>query len=221
MLFRSDRLLTYNAAAFYYDYKDLQVGFVNANSIVETRNAASARNYGFEFDTVWRPAKNLSFNLFGTYLNAKFKSFCTAYYRDGFPGTAVLPRCPADPALVSLKGNRLPNAPKYSAGFGADYVMSLGRSGTLDWQGDANYQSEVFFTEFNNQDARQKGFTLFNASLTYKPVGDRFSITAWGRNLTNRFVIANNIVAAPLYGDVRVGSLRPPQTYGVTFGAKF
>ena len=216
-----DRVLTYSAAAFYYDYKDLQVGFVNANSIVETRNAASARNYGFEFDTVWRPAKNLSFNLFGTYLNAKFKSFCTAYYRDGLPGTKAFPRCPNDAALVSLKGNRLPNAPKYSAGFGADYLMNLGHSGTLDFQGDANYQSEVFFTEFNNQDARQKGFTLFNASLTYKPAGDRFSITAWGRNLTNRFVIANNIVAAPLYGYPRVGSLRPPRTYGLTFGAKF
>ena len=216
-----DRLLTYNAAAFYYDYKDLQVGFVNANSIVETRNAASARNFGFEFDAVWRPAKNLSFNLFGTYLNAKFKSFCTAYYRDGFPGTATLPRCPVDPALVSLKGNRLPNAPKYSAGFGADYVMSLGRSGALDWQGNANYQSEVFFTEFNNQDARQKAFTLFNASLTYKPLSEHFSVTVWSRNLTNRYVIANNIVAAPLYGDVRVGSLRPPRTYGVTMGVKF
>lgn len=216
-----DRLLTYNAAAFYYDYKDLQVGFVNANSIVETRNAASARNFGFEFDTVWRPAPNLSLSLFGTYLNAKFKDFCTAYYRDGFPGTDPLPRCPADAALVSLKGNRLPNAPKYSAGLGADYVMSLGRSGTLDWQGDANYQSEVFFTEFNNQDARQKAFTLFNASLTYKPLSERFSISAWGRNLSNRYVIANNIVAAPLYGNVRVGSLRPPRTYGVTLGAKF
>ena len=216
-----DRLLTYNAAAFYYDYKDLQVGFVNANSIVETRNAASARNFGFEFDTVWRPATNLSISLFGTYLNAKFKEFCTAYYRDGSPGTDPLPRCPSDAALVSLKGNRLPNAPKYSAGLGAEYVMNLGRSGTLNWQGDANYQSEVFFTEFNNSDARQKAFTLFNASLSYKPLSERFSVTAWGRNLTDKYVIANNIVAAPLYGNVRVGSLRPPRTYGVTLGAKF
>ena len=33
-------------SAFYYDYTNLQVGFVNENSIVETINAASARNYG-------------------------------------------------------------------------------------------------------------------------------------------------------------------------------
>ena len=216
-----NKMLTYNAAAFYYDYKDLQVGFVNANSIVETRNAAAARNYGIEFDTVFRPTDNLAFNVFGTYLNAKFTEFCTAYYRDGAPGTVALPRCPADAALVSLKGKRLPNAPRYSFGAGAEYHLSLGRTGSLTFQGDLNYQSEVFFTEFNNQDARQRGFTMVNSSLTYKPLGERFSLTAWGRNLTDKYVIANNIVAAPLYGNVRVGSLRPPRTYGLTFGVTF
>lgn len=216
-----NRTLTYNAAVFYYDYKDLQVGFVNADSIVETRNAAAARNYGFEFDTVWRPVDNFAFNLFGTYLNAKFTEFCTAYYRDGAPGTDPIARCPEDAALVNLKGKRLPNAPRYSFGMGAEYNMSLGRSGSLSWKGDLNYQSEVFFTEFNNQDARQHGFAMVNGSLTYKPINERFSLTAWGRNLTDKYVIANNIVAAPLYGNVRVGSLRPPRTYGLTFGVTF
>lgn len=32
---------------------------------------------------------------------------------------------------------------------------------------------------------------------------------------------ANNIVTAPLYGQVRVGSMMPPRTYGLTVGYDF
>jgi iron complex outermembrane receptor protein len=42
-----------------------------------------------------------------------------------------------------------------------------------------------------------------------------------GRNLTDEFVISNNIITAPLYGSIRVGSLLPPRTYGLTLAYNF
>lgn len=49
--------LTLNASAFYYDYKDYQISkFVNRQTITEN---VDARIYGFEFESVLRPASGL------------------------------------------------------------------------------------------------------------------------------------------------------------------
>lgn len=217
-----DDRVSLNAAAFYYDYKDLQVGFVNENSIVETINAASARNYGLEVELQAKIARGLNFDAFATYLNAKFKSFCTGYYRDGMEdGGTVYGRCPTNSALVSLKGNQLPNAPEFSFGAGLTYTVPLGEVGDLDLRAEMNWQDRVYFTEFNNQDATQAAYALVNLSASFKSVDEHWSASAWVRNLTDKDVIANNIVSAPLYGSVRVGSLMPPRTYGLTIGYSF
>ncbi|WP_114226897.1 MULTISPECIES: TonB-dependent receptor [Sphingomonas] len=216
-----DRRILLSGAVFYYDYKDLQVGFVNAQSIVETINAASARNYGAELELQGKVSDQLSVNAYGSYLNARFTDFCNGYYGAAVarPGISYAP-CPNQPGLVDLSGKRLPNAPTLSFGAGFDYTIPLGRS-KLVADADVSYQSKVYFTEFNNYDAQQKGFAMFNAGLTYSSPGDRFSIRGWVKNIGNKYVIANNIVAAATFAYVRVGSLMPPRTYGVTLGTKF
>ena len=199
-----------NAAAsvFYYDYTNLQVGFVNAQSVVETVNAASARNYGAELETHALLARNFTVDFYATYLNARFTNFLDANYRNGF-------------AVESLAGHTLPNAPDFTTRLGATYDIPLEGRGNLSLHGEANYQSKVYFTEFNNQDAEQKGRVLFDASLLYTAPNDRITVELWGKNLTNRYVEANNIVAAALFGFVKVGSLLPPRTFGATIGYKF
>ena len=86
---------------------------------------------------------------------------------------------------------------------------------------DLNYQDDIYFTEFNNQDAFQEAFTQLNASARYTFPNQNWFVEVWGKNLTDEFIYANNIMASPLYGYVRVGSLRPPKTYGVTLGFDF
>jgi len=217
----ADRTFGFAGAVFYYDYTDLQVGFVNANSIVETINAASARNYGVELEATFRPADNTTIRVYGTYLNAKYKDFCNGYYAAGNPSRPQYPTCPTDPALVDLSGNRLSNAPKFTVAAFADQRFDLGGSGFLDLSADINLQDEVFFTEFNNADARQEAFALVNASITYHSPDERWSLALWGKNLTDKYALANTIISAPLYSFVSVGSLRPPRTYGVTLGVDF
>lgn len=217
----ADRKFGFAGAVFYYDYSNLQVGFVNANSIVETINAASARNYGVELEANFRPGENTTIRVYGTYLNAKYKEFCNGYYGAGSPGRPQYPACPTDPALVDLSGNRLSNAPKFTVAAFADQRFQLGSAGYLDLSADVNLQDEVFFTEFNNRDARQQAFALVNASITYRSPDERWSFALWGKNLTDKYALANTIISAPLYSFVSVGSLRPPRTYGVTLGVDF
>ena len=204
----ADRKLQANLAAFYMDYSDLQVGFVDATSVVTTVNAASARNYGLEAELRAKPLPGLTLELFGTYLNAKYRRFVTGDYRQAFK-------------QISVAGNRLQNAPEFSFRAGADYDIAVGTAGTLNARADVNWQDRVFFTEFNNADATQPAYAMINAGLRFTSASKIWSVDVWGRNLANKLVITNNIITAPLFNSVRVGSVAPPRTYGVTVGFNF
>lgn len=204
----ADNRVSGSLAGFYIDYSDLQVGFVGADSVVTTVNAASARNYGVEFELRARPTNELNLELFATYLNAKYTSFVSGDYRQGF-------------AQVDLAGNRLSNAPEFTLRAAADYSVPLGDSGMINLRADLNHQGRVFFTEFNNADAVQPAVTTINAGVRFTSGSEKFSVDVWGRNLTNEFIISNNIITAPLFNSVRVGSLAPPRTFGVTLGVNF
>lgn len=203
-----DNRLEFSTAAFFYDYKDLQVGFVNQQSVVETVNAASAHNYGLESELIAKLVPHLQINLAGTYLSAKYTSFVNSYYGAGF-------------AQVNLAGNYLDNAPPYTFRLGLTYDVPLGQAGKLLLKAEDAYQGRVYFTEFNNSDATQGGYGMLNASAGWESVDRHWTTTAWVRNAADKFAMANNIISAPLYANVRVGTLLPPRTYGITIGYQF
>ena len=79
----------------------------------------------------------------------------------------------------------------------------------------------MYFTEFNNADAVQGSYTIGNVSATWTDSGERWSVGGWVKNVGDEFIVTNNIITAPLYGSIRVGSVAPPRTYGLTVGYKF
>ena len=204
----ADGRASLRTAAFYYDYTDLQVGFVNEQSVVETVNAASATNVGIEVELVARLTDSLSGELSATWLDATYDEFVTGDYRNDFE-------------QVDLSGNNLQNAPEYTAFAALDYRRPVTERGSVIGRVEWAWQDDVYFTEFNNEDAFQEAYSVLNANLGYEGAEGRWSAVAWGRNLTDEFVISNNIITAPLYGSIRVGSLLPPRTYGVTFSYNF
>lgn len=69
-----DRRLRINAAAFYYDYKDLQVqDSVGQSTII--RNTGSATIKGFEVEALARPTSRLELEVGFSWLDAEFDSF--------------------------------------------------------------------------------------------------------------------------------------------------
>lgn len=204
----ADGRASLRAAAFYYDYTDLQVGFVNEQSVVETVNAASASNVGIEVELVARLTEALSGELSATWLDATYDEFVTGDYRNNFE-------------QVDLSGNTLQNAPEYTVFAALDYRRPVTERGSVISRIEWAWQDDVYFTEFNNSDAFQEAYSVLNANIGYEGAEGRWSAVAWGRNLTDEFVISNNIITAPLYGSIRVGSLLPPRTYGLTFSYNF
>lgn len=203
----SDGQLKYALAAFYYDYKDLQISFVDATSTVSTINAAEAENYGFELELDATLGNGLSMDFFATYLSAEYEDFFNGDYANGFAST-------------DLSGNTLPNAPEYTAKLGLDYETAV-RGGAIRLRVEGYYQDEVFFTEWNRDDASQDSYTLINASVDYLFGDTAWMLSIWGRNLSDEEVISNNIITAPLYDSLRVGSVLPPRTYGATVSVQF
>ena len=99
------------------------------------------------------------------------------------------------------------------------WETSLG-NGILRVRGEAYYQDEVYFTEWNRKDAYQDSYEQYNASIDYV-WNESWLVSVWGRNLSDEEVISNNIITAPLYDSLRVGSVLPPRTYGATVGYQF
>lgn len=148
-----------------------------------------------------------SLSFFTTYLHAEYEEFVNGDYANGF-------------ALTDLSGNTLPNAPKYTGKLGITYQTDLG-SGTLVVHGEAYAQDEVYFTEWNREDAYQDSYHVFNAHIDYEFGQGAYMVSLWGRNLNDEEIISNNIITAPLYDSLRVGSMLPPRTYGGTFMINF
>ena len=198
--------LRYSVAAFFYDYQDMQISFVDETSTVSTVNAAEAENSGIELEVDGSLGNGFAFDFYLTYLNAEYQEFFNGDYANGF-------------AITDLSGNTLPNAPESTAKLGLTWEGAVG-GGTLTVRGEAYYQDDVYFTEWNREDAYQKSYEQFNASVDYS-WNDQWLLSLWGRNLSDEEVMSNNIITAPLYDSLRVGAVLPPRTYGATVTYQF
>ena len=202
-----DGSLSYALSAFYYDYQDLQISFVDETSTVTTINAAKAENYGIELEMDAQLGGGFSVDLYATYLSAEYKEFLNGDYANAFE-------------VTDLSGNTLPNAPEYTVKAGVNYEVPVG-DGLLHLRGEAYYQDDIYFTEWNRSDAFQEGYGLLNARADYAFPGDSWIVSLWARNLSDEEVISNNIITAPLYNSLRVGSMLPPRTYGASVSYQF
>jgi len=202
----SSGTLKYSVAAFFYDYQDMQISFVDETSTVSTINAAEAENSGLEFELEGSFGNGFSFDFYLTYLSAEYQEFFNGDYANGF-------------AIADLSGNTLPNAPESTAKLGLNWEGQVG-NGVLRLRGEAYYQDDVYFTEWNRADAYQASYEQYNASAEYS-WNDQWRLSVWGRNLSDEEVMSNNIITAPLYDSLRVGAVLPPRTYGATATFQF
>ena len=210
---KSDEIqdLSLTAAAFYYDYNDLQLpAFILTDGIPrqELRNAASSRIYGAELNANWRASEAFTLNLGLTYLDARYSDYPNAVIN--------VPKPTGGNSQIDTKatGNYLNRSPAWSGNVTAKYEQetSLGRfdaSATLFW-------STSFYFESGNR-VVQPSYALLNAGIGFTPKGSSAEFRVWGRNLTNAAVIsgANISVGADsvLYG--------APRTYGAEIVYRF
>jgi iron complex outermembrane receptor protein len=209
-----DRSVQFDLAAFYYDYSNLQIQFVDSltgSTLIET--APKAEVYGIE-GTIRAKLGQLSFSANAALMESKFKDFTSS-------GVLVPNNTPSTPgapgnssAVVDVSGNSLTRAPEFTASITAEYAAQFD-SGTLTPNVTLSYSSRYFFDVANR--VSQPGYALLNASLTYEGNDSPWSFGIWGRNLTDeRYVVAGSINA---FGDAaRIGD---PLTFGAEARLRF
>jgi len=159
-----------NAAAFYYDYTDIQVfTFVNAGALPVTvlTNAGDARIFGFEADAVWRATSDLTLTAALGLLDTEFERF----EADATLGTG------------DFTGNTLPLAPEASAVFAVDYARPVSADLTFYAAGDVSYRSKVFFDPSNSPLLQQGGYALVDLSVGFGRSDGRWRADVFVENL--------------------------------------
>ena len=165
----ADGRVQLNGAAFYYDYKDIQVfTFVNSGSLPVTAltNAGAARIIGVEQDLVWRATDDLTITQSASWLDTEFTRFETAAALGG----------------DDFRGNELPLAPEFTVNAGIAYDHPLTAAMNLTGRVDASYRSRVFFDPSNAPLFAQDGYALVDVSVGLEAPDRRWSIGAFVKN---------------------------------------
>jgi iron complex outermembrane receptor protein len=165
------RRLTLNAAAFYYDFEDMQVQtvrFDGSNQVAEVDNAARAELYGIDAEASFEIRERLT--LSGGVVWMPKREF-VEFVNDATGDT--------------LSGNEMVRAPEWSATSAVSGEHLFGAIGTLGARIELNYRSGVFYTKENNPLIAQDDVTLLNLFLTLEHGSGRWYVFASGRNLTD------------------------------------
>ncbi len=214
--------LQVDAEVFHWSYDDQQVSTIIRDSQgatnLGTRNVGNATMQGIEVESGWLLTDATRVSLDAQYLDATYDEF-----RYEVPGPAPpLTGCAVAPAGASFEvdcsGKRAPYAPEWTLSLGAEHTVRLGNHDRIVAGARLRYQSEMLtgldFTPLEYQDA----YYTLSATVTWTSRDDRYSIAAFGNNLTDEAVVANSF--QPPFGSFVVGTLRPPRTYGLRVGVR-
>jgi iron complex outermembrane receptor protein len=192
-----ERRVRLNAAAFYYDYQDLQVFIYDTSTGIPIQhkvNAGSGSIYGMEAELTVKPTSQIDAFVGVSLLNSEYHDFADGLGND-------------------FSGNDLVNAPGTAITAGATYTQPLGDSGSLSALVYGSYQSQVYFTPANDRLYGQDAVTLLNARLAWAPANEAYEVALWGKNLTDERWV--NFIAPIITMDQL--NYNDPRTYGVEF----
>ncbi|MBB6096499.1 iron complex outermembrane receptor protein [Povalibacter uvarum] len=221
----------FNAAAFYYDYKGLQVDVLLSSAEGgRVFNAGAATIWGFELEGVFELTENDRVNASLNYLNAEldelealYNVYCVPVSEGGVgpcagDEAAVGDLDPNTPGVQSpnFAGNKLGNSPEWIATLGYDHVFPLSSGNTITFHADIAYKSE-FFTEFYNyEDHKQDAYTQSNASIDFE-TDNGLTVSAYVRNIEDKRYLTNGYFLAAGPDDIWNFQFGNPRQFGVRF----
>lgn len=196
--------LTFNAAAFYYDYKDIQINIYKydpllGQAVSRMQNAADATVYGAEFQSSAAVTDRLRVRASLGLLHTEYKN-----YRDA--------------AGNDYSGNEFARAPHVTGILAADYTVPVaGRDLVLS--GDLNGRTKFIFsaTDADNPAQQHPGYVLANLRASYQ-LTEQVRVTGYVDNVTDK----NYWQATSPISPTAVGrALGAPRTYGVAVNYKW
>ncbi|MDB5577637.1 MAG: TonB-dependent receptor [Bradyrhizobium sp.] len=210
-----DRKVEFSFTGFWTTFTNLQVSLFNTASFV-VANVGKATTKGFEAEVNYSPIPHLKINAVGAYLDAQYDSFpgaaCTAAQTAATPVGQV---CTQD-----LSHTPTPYASKWSGSISVNYEhpffggLWLGEGVSVD--GRSKYNAGTF----NNPLQVQEAYAQVGAHLDLRPDHGWWSVSLFGRNLTNKqytdFAAQTILVAGG-----RMEAISRGRQIGLRFNVKF
>ncbi len=182
------------AAAYRYDYKDIQVSArLPGVTLPQLDNAASARIQGIEVSTDGRITDYLTISIGLSMIDGKYTDFQNA--------NVTIPRTAVDPAISTacelgtgplVGGNRglicdvtganMIRTPEWTLNLAATYVRPLA-GGELDVSANAFLSDSFYFDPLNR--LKQPSYNVVNAKVGWTLPDQRTRVGLWGENLTD------------------------------------
>lgn len=192
--------LQINDEVFYSVYNDLATQAYDASALYNPIfNAKKVTIPGNQLDILWQPTKNDHVNLSVSYIKYRNKNF-------------------VEPNGLSFNGLSGPYAADWTINGGISHDFQM-KNGYVRASVDGHYESKWYADFVHNLGTRQDAYAKLNAELIYYSEDGRYSFGFWGRNLTNKVVIAAT-AAAGIPGPA-TAYLDAPRTYGIRGGFKF
>jgi iron complex outermembrane receptor protein len=188
-----DRRLQLNAAAFTTLYRDIQLN-VQIGASPTLRNAGDARIKGLEFEAVAAPANGLTISASLGYIDAH-------YIRLGAGVAAVSSPNPLQAGI--LVGAPLPKIPKWKFNVSPRYEAHLANGASMVFIADWTHATSIWNDAQRTYALRRNQSDIINASVTFNPRGQKWSLTAGGTNLTDdRYITTGsaNLDVGVIYG---------------------
>lgn len=187
-----------NIAAFSMDYQDLQVTQTDDGCLCNiTDNAADAEILGAEFELTFAATDRLTLWAGATFLDTEYIAF-------------------VDSNGLDNSGNQLQRTPEYQFNVGGELVLDVGQfPEALSIRANYTHQGEMFWAPDNFQ--YEEAYGLLNGRIAFEPVDANWSVSVWGRNITDE-IYRTNVIA--FFGD-EVSRLGAPMTYGAEFSLEF
>lgn len=204
----ADRRIRINTAAYFTDYKDIQITFFEALGAPLTINGGTAEIWGGELELTALPVSNFTISAAVGYTNASYKSLIP-----------VNPSSISTPEQRITLDSRLQNTPEWTSRIALDYVIGTKGGGEIELHADWNYTDDVFNDAQNSPFLFQPGYHIVNLGATYVEPDGRWSVRLWSDNLTNERFIQS--------GDSNFGlgfheaNFNRPREYGATLRFNF
>jgi outer membrane receptor protein involved in Fe transport len=210
--------LSLSAAAFAYDFSNLQVNTYDPARIAYTiNNAGRVRQRGFEIEGRFRASRQLTLHGALAYVHNRFSDFTGQCYAYAFPAGTVRatavppPNCSFlnDTALTlqQVYDGRAPaRSPALSGNAGFILTLPVSPGADLGFTGDASYSGAYYAADTLSPPSRQDAFWRLNAGVTLAGNVERWSVGLLARNITNRHYL--------LYAADRTGGAGVPGAIG-------
>ncbi|WP_304176399.1 TonB-dependent receptor [Phenylobacterium aquaticum] len=207
--------ITYNAALFYVDWKDIQINTVTPNwGFFVAQNGGTARSQGLEAQIDGR-LEGVHYSLGYTYTDAKLTE-------NAYPPTGSL-------TPVARKGARLPGTAEHAVTFALDHAMTLSNGVVLTGRLNGYYQSATrnAVTTSTRLNVGLAPFQIWNTSAT--ATFDKWSATLFVKNIFNADGVTGRFTegymgtdpADGYYGNGAKDLITLPRTVGLTLDYPF